>query len=105
MDTIFWFMFLVRPRPANPFYFHTPAAFVASWVAYPEMEIARQMTRNAIEDRSWQIEILEKWEIVSRQTYRGSPKSLEHLEKALLFGQCLVFYLQPEEEINEKKAA
>lgn len=100
MDSVYWFMFLARPQPANPQYFHVPGAFVDAWVANCDMVLAEHMARNAIEGKKWRIERLERWAMVSPQTYYNSPQLRKHIEEARLFGESLAFYLWPAEEVK-----
>ena len=100
MDTLYWFMFLVRPQPANPDYSRIPAAFVNAWVAGPNEPMAEHIARDAVEGEHWKIERLQEWSVVSRQSYQHSPASLKHFEYARTNGHCLVFHPWPPEEIN-----
>ena len=103
MDTIYRFMFLVRPLPANPDYLRVPGAFVDAWVARPDVLTAECMARSAIEDEQWQIERLENWSVISRQTYGDL---LRPLERALSKGHFLDFYPWPgEREMHMQLAA
>jgi hypothetical protein len=105
MDTLFWFMFLARPQPANPDYSRVPAAFVNAWVAGADEPIAEQIARNAVEGEQWKIERLQEWSVVSPQSYKYSPGKLKHFEHARLNGHCLVFHPWPTEEVNGRQTA
>jgi hypothetical protein len=103
MDTVYRFMFLARPLPANPDYLHIPGAFIEAWVAQSDELTAECIARNAVENERWQIERLESWSIVSRQTYGGVPRPLN---RALSDGHFLDFYpWPPEQEMRLQQAA
>jgi hypothetical protein len=103
MDTVYRFMFLARPLPANPDYMHVPGAFVDAWVAQPDVLSAERIARNAIENQHWQVERLENWSVVSPQTYGGVPRPLK---RALSDGYFLDFYPWPaEREMGLQQAA
>ena len=103
MDTIYRFMFLARPLPANPDYPHVPGAFVDAWVVQSDEPTAEQIARNAVEDERWQIERLENWSVVPRKTFQNLPRPLA---RALSVGHSLDFYPWPaEDEIPLQQAA
>ena len=95
MDTIYRFMFLARPLPANPDYPRVPGAFVDAWVVQPDELTAEHIARGAVEDKQWQIERLEDWSVVSRETSGDLPRPLE---RALSNGHFLDFHPWPAEE-------
>jgi hypothetical protein len=95
MDIVYRFMFLARPLPANPDYSRTPAAFVDAWVVQSDELTAERIARGAVEDEQWQIERLENWSVVSRETSGDLPRPLE---RALSNGHFLDFYPWPAEE-------
>lgn len=95
MDTVYRFMFLARPLPANPDYSRIPGAFVDAWVAQPDEPTAERIARGAVEDEFWQIERLESWSVVSSET---SGELRRPLERALSDGHFLDFYPWPAEE-------
>jgi hypothetical protein len=103
MDTIYRFMFLARPLPANPDYLRVPGAFVDAWVAQSDEPTAELIARDAVEGERWQIERLENWSVVSRQASGDLPRPLE---RALSVGHFLDFHLWPaEEEMRIRLAA
>ena len=103
MDTVYRFMFLARPLPANPNYAHVPGAFVDAWVAQSDEPTAEHIARGAVEGERWQIERLENWSVVSRQVSGSLPRPLE---RALSDGHFLDFYPWPaEEEMYLRQAA
>ena len=53
MDTVYRFMFLARPLPANPDYLQIPDAFIEAWVAQSDELAAECITRNAVESERW----------------------------------------------------
>ncbi len=73
MDTLYWFIFLVRPQPANPNYSRTPAAFVNAWVVSSEEPVAEHIAREAVEGEHWTVERLQEWSVVSRQNFKNLP--------------------------------
>jgi hypothetical protein len=95
MDTVYRFMFLARPLPANPNYSRVPGAFVDAWVAQADEPNAERIARDAVEDERWQIERLENWSVVSHEASGDLPRPLE---RALSIGHFLDFYPWPAEE-------
>jgi hypothetical protein len=102
MDTVYRFMFLARPLPANPDYSRIPGAFVDAWVAQSDELAAERIARGAVEDKRWQIERLENWSVFSRQASGNLPRPLE---RALSDGHFLDFYPWPAEEETPVRAA
>ena len=95
MDTLYWFMFLARPQPANPNYSRVPAAFINAWVGSSEEPTAEHIARDAVEGEHWTIERLQEWSIVSRQNFKNLPGVQKCFDEALLKGHCLAFYHWP----------
>ena len=96
MDTIYRFMFLARPLPANLDYLQVVGALVDAWVVQSDEPTAEQIARNAVEDERWQIERLENWSVVSQQTFLDLPRPLA---RALSAGHSLDFYPWPAEDV------
>jgi hypothetical protein len=107
MDTICWFMFLARPEPSSPDFSSAGGGFINAWVAHSDAAIAEQIAREAISEELWRVEHLEEQALVTRQTYKDTPESLEHFEQAVADGHCLAFYVWPPEgeDIDEKSSA
>jgi hypothetical protein len=107
MDSLCWFMFVARPQPSSPDFSSIGGAFINAWVAHSDEAIAEQIARDAIADEDWRVERLEEQALVTRQTYKDTPESLEHFEQAVADGHCLAFYLWPPEGegLDEKPSA
>lgn len=96
MDKLFWFMFLARPKPGHPDFSRVTGVVVTAWVAQPDEPSAEHIAREAIEAEHWQVVRLEEWAVVSRESYRYSPESLTHFERAIAEGHSLVFHPWPQ---------
>ena len=95
VETLYWFLFLVRPTSEHVEYSRIHDAYVHAWASPSDPVIAEHLVRDVIREQKWQILRLQDWSVVPRQKYRNMPGHLQHFDEAHARGYSLEFYCWP----------